>query len=1351
MKQITTNKFTGLQVLQNSLTVAPGAFERIDNAVLSQDYIVSKNRGSNLNSQFQTSQIINALFDYGLSRFSISQDTLYREFTSPVTAQANSASGTTIITVRKASHGIRNSDYISGFVAVDTDALVAAFPRRQADFYGTRQITTRFTASASRTAGVTFVTFTNQGMQAGDRVNVISSTLTPAVPTGTNTITGVSTNVFSFLDAGANSSGSITFEMLDSFRISADENATATVNSAANAVQYTYYIVQTGQTVSVTDAGVGVSRIVKASKNAYFTTDNGLLKLEREDLPILKAGIPPGLDLQGILSGVTGPIGANTEVGYRILFGRKDANSNTVLGAPSEFLILRNTRVTSATASFSKGPPDVITVTSTAHGLSTGNIVYLYDVVSTGGTIPDGTAFTITVTGVNSFTIRTDNQGFPALTNVTALNYGVKKSAKLTFTIPSEILSTQYIYQIYRSSQSINDATTPSADYKLVQEANLTSAQITQGFVDFTDLVDDTLISTNQQLYTNPTQEGEQQANSRPPRANDVALFKNYVFYANIIQYRILNFNVVAPSSLTSGDYITVGTQSYIFRGNATNDAVGNERRLADAAARVTNVTTVTKTAHGFLTGDTINVISSTLTPGTPPGTKTITGVTANTFTFADTAADSAGTIEYEGLADTAGKRLVKLVQAIPSPLVTLSESIQSTSKYLVKAFDRNPNSNVYAQYASSVTDSPGKIFLIAKDVNAVTFAATASSSAAGNAFVPTFPTSGTTVSDTQDLGPNQILVSKLDEPEAVPLFNSFLVSSGSSAILRIEALRDSLIIIKEDGVFRLNGDAISNFTVTALDNTVLCRAADSVVVLNNSVYMFSNQGVVQITDTSVRIASRSIEPFLTAVIGKSDIADFTSAVAYESERLYLLATLSPNSNSTIADVVYCYNYLTESWTTWSREDIIFSQGYVSGFDDKLYVIRADGNNLQTKERKDQTKIDFTGQEYCVPVIVAVPANATALVGLPGVTVTSQIAHKLAVGDVVTITRTNAALAAGFAGGASDVNGLRVVTSITTDYVFTFAAATNATVNISGGLYYEQGISETNVSTSVVAGSKTAVVTTAVPHNLTSTSLITVHSLSSAIAAAFTNATDITGTRAITVLTPTTFQFQTTNSALSTVTNTILISDKTQDRLHVTLQVPSTLKIQVGDGILANNNLYKIYAYYIYSSTAVIAELLSDYDGLSTDLAFINTGYATTLRMTPLTAGNIAITKSFSEFQSSFRNYSSCSQISVGFACDSVNSSTPQMWDVRVGTLQQDINFVGWGDFEWGEFPWGGEVSINRDYITRPAVIMRMYIPIEASIGTFVQPLFTHYTAGEPLELQSVSLYLQPESQRTSR
>jgi hypothetical protein len=79
-----------------------------------------------------------------------------------------------------------------------------------------------------------------------------------------------------------------------------------------------------------------------------------------------------------------------------------------------------------------------------------------------------------------------------------------------------------------------------------------------------------------------------------------------------------------------------------------------------------------------------------------------------------------------------------------------------------------------------------------------------------------------------------------------------------------------------------------------------------------------------------------------------------TAGVAYESERLYLLTTLAPNTN--VASVVYCYNTLTDSWTTW---DTYFKNGVVGPMD-KLFLIST--TNRLLKERKEQNKLDYTGE-----------------------------------------------------------------------------------------------------------------------------------------------------------------------------------------------------------------------------------------------------------------------------------------------------------------------------------------------------------------------------------------------------
>ena len=95
-----------------------------------------------------------------------------------------------------------------------------------------------------------------------------------------------------------------------------------------------------GPSIAITPNGVGVSRQFAAQGNSYFTTDNGVYKQEREDLPYLEAGLPPGLDVQVERTDATGPIKADSQTAYRIVFGRKDAQGNFMLygEAPTSFM-----------------------------------------------------------------------------------------------------------------------------------------------------------------------------------------------------------------------------------------------------------------------------------------------------------------------------------------------------------------------------------------------------------------------------------------------------------------------------------------------------------------------------------------------------------------------------------------------------------------------------------------------------------------------------------------------------------------------------------------------------------------------------------------------------------------------------------------------------------------------------------------------------------------------------------------------------------------------------------------------------------------------------------------------------
>lgn len=636
--------------------------------------------------------------------------------------------------------------------------------------------------------------------------------------------------------------------------------------------------------VAVDVSGI-TSHSFEANANFYFTSNSGMLKIESPSSAIYAQGVPPALDLTGRLIGPSGSIKSDTQVGYRVVFGRRDSNKNLLLSAPSDILVLVN-------------------------------------------------------------------------------DPGTSVFAKVQFSIPSEITTTEYFYQLYRTTQSATHLILPTSDFKLVVENKLVAADLTAGFVIYSDSTADLFLGA--ELYTNQnSQEGELQANDRAPLCKDVCVFKNHAFYANTTSHHRLLLDVVAPTSSLVPNQSTVAIVQSATRTYQARTGVGNALVTGDSASVAGSVVTVNYVAHGLLSGDVIYASSPLGDSGSfTPGLYTIATAAADSFTFAASPI-SLTNLDFEGVTASGGAHIFQLVYSDivsafnPSPVST-SVGLDLTARALVKAINRDTSSVVYARYISGVEDVPGKIALTAKGFGAA-FHLTANSLAVGQAFSPELPTSGTTVQSDDDVQPNAIFISKVSEPEAVPLTNFLLVGSRSAKILRIEALRDSIILLKEDGIWRLNGDQISNFVVTALDQTVVIKAENSSVVLNNKVYAMTSAGIVEVTDTSASIDSRQIEIPINAVLGLTTLNAQTHAAAYESERLYIITTVAPNQ--TLATTTYVFNYITKEWTQW---DTLMKSAIV-GPNDTLYYTGTD-NNIY-KERKLQTKVDYCGQDYSLTTL----------------------------------------------------------------------------------------------------------------------------------------------------------------------------------------------------------------------------------------------------------------------------------------------------------------------------------------------------------------------------------------------
>lgn len=789
-----------------------------------------------------------------------------------------------------------------------------------------------------------------------------------------------------------------------------------------------------GQTVTCSNGRI--SRGLEQNGNFYFTTDNGVLKLDAYNATIFKAGAPPGLDIRGNFLSSNGPIAGETQFGVRVVFGRRDANQNLILGAPSDTIVLTNSKVENCTYTSAGAGPYTVTVTSANHNLVTGMTVTTSGAADTDA---NGT-FTVTVTGADTFTYST--VGNPGAAS--DLDWIATRSALYEFSVPSDITSTtqSWFYQIYRTSQSSSSATSPDADFRLINESLLSSAEITAGFVSFTDEIDDILVEFAPELYTNPnSREGELQANTRPPLCADMALFNNFVFYGNCTSRHLLNLDVIDAGAMVTTDYIetavlsgtdvsvtsvtnaagdlqinktahglsngtlirisavtggslSVGSyyvvsasadafeisltsggasvaysavtaltyQSATVRRYVARTGVGNKTVESMSITNTGGDLQIDYTAHGLSNGDTIYI--STITGGSlTAGTYYVVSAAANAFEIslsaggASVAYSAVTSLYFEGV--TNGTYPIFQLDTSSSSIAT---QLRNTAQGIVRAINRDTSSLTYGNYVSGISDTPGKMRLTAKGFTGTIYVR-ANSTAAGAGFAPVLPaafSSGTQVYSTNDTDPNAVFISKIGQPEAVPVVNKISVGSKNQAIKRILPLRNSVLILKEDGVFKITGDSPQNFLAVALDSTVKTVAANSAVVMDNKVFFQSTDGACAATDTAVEIISRRIENRFEPIGGISTINTETAAVAYETDRTFRLSTILPNE--TTKTITYLYNVINDTWT---ESDELFAGGVV-GPENTMYYISTDNKIL--KERKKNTKIDYTNQNYAITV-----------------------------------------------------------------------------------------------------------------------------------------------------------------------------------------------------------------------------------------------------------------------------------------------------------------------------------------------------------------------------------------------
>lgn len=478
---------------------------------------------------------------------------------------------------------------------------------------------------------------------------------------------------------------------------------------------------------------------------------------------------------------------------------------------------------------------------------------------------------------------------------------GADRDVSVVSTIPSGV-TTAWFFQLYRSA-AVTDSTGDvenNDELQLVYETNPSSGDISAGYLTVIDIVPDALRGTL--LYTASSQEGLAKGNEQPPLARDLAVYKNHLFYADIVskhRYYLTLLSVGGTNGIVADDTLTIGGVVFTAKGSETI-ASGQFKAVTSGSA---------------------------------------------------------------------------------------AQNIRDTAISLCRVINRYASSTVYAYYLSGSGELPGEILIEERSIGGASFPVISSRATCWN---PRLPSSGTTESSTSDSYPNGLMWSKDGQPEAVPLPHFAQAGSKDKRILRIVALRDSLFIFKEDGIYKLTGDNANNFQIELFDNSTHLLAPESLAVLSSQIFCYTDQGVVVVSETGVSIVSEAIKTDLLQILGASSsgVESYCFGVAYDTDHKYILWTIS-TSGDTYATQAFVYSDITAAWTHW---DLAKTCGIVSPVDGKLYLGEG-ASAYVNQERKTYEASDHADFAFSTTITNVSADNLTLTLG--------SLIDEVNVGDVI--------------------------------------------------------------------------------------------------------------------------------------------------------------------------------------------------------------------------------------------------------------------------------------------------------------------------------------------------------------
>lgn len=674
-------------------------------------------------------------------------------------------------------------------------------------------------------------------------------------------------------------------------------------------------------------------RSLEALRNFYFTTSEGIKKIDSLTSTPRKSGVVKALGGTGVTTGGSGFLLEDSAVAYRLVWGYRDLNNNLLLGSPSQRVVVINPSGSGSTkdVSLTFGIPDSITTE------------YFYQIYRSQGTATDG--------DTPSDELQLVVEGNPTAVEIAA------KSFTVTDSTPYSLMrTTLYTSPSLEGIANANDEPPFALDMDIFKGsafyANITQKQrlflalISVDSPSLGYLVDATVDTHTNFILDGITSTADLRVGMRAV-GTGIPANSRIVSIDSATQVTLDKATTgTATVSVEFQDRFSIGEVDYwagTVQDAATNtflvDVSGTPGQNINSTAinltLIINKSPSNTTLYAYYTS----------TPEDLPGQMLFEERSIGGSAFFATS--TAGSSFSPPLPDV--QRITSNSMANPTVITTPSAHGLTTGD-VIQIFDSNSTPTIDGE--RTVTVISPTTFSVAVNV---TVAGTAGYFILDDDF---------TVSD-NDARQNRVAISKQGLVEAVPTYTYFDIGSANFPIQRVVALRDGIFFFKTDGIYRLSGESFSNYTVTLLDNTVALKVPESAVPFNNQVFCFTTQGICAVSDSGVQIISVPIEDTLLE-LSSDQFTNFMSSsfgVAYESARLYMFFTVSEETD-TFATQAFVYNSLTDSWTRWPMSRTC---GVVNKSVDKLFMAKADSGQILI-ERKSFTNQDFADEQYSVVI-----------------------------------------------------------------------------------------------------------------------------------------------------------------------------------------------------------------------------------------------------------------------------------------------------------------------------------------------------------------------------------------------